>query len=169
LEKVAEVIRGVHTIRLTGGEPSIHPMFAEIATAARELFRCKVLEVETNGASFPTNQDIFTVFDLVEVTNYTEPNFVPNKDLVDLVLKNPKLKGIIHIGSPVVHFPRSRRAPGTCERGNLTMVSIYKNRIYPCAMGWGIDNPVSVPLSSKWIEELKKLKLPCERCFMAGT
>lgn len=169
LVRAAAAIKGVNNLRLTGGSPSLHPQFNEIARTAKTMFGCKVLEIETNGSVFKKDQEVLEVFDLIEVTNYTAPDFEPNQDLIDLALKNPRLVGKLHIGDPVKHFPRQRRNPGTCERGNLTMVSLYRDRIYPCAMGWGIDDPVSVPLSDNWFEELKKLKLPCERCFMAGT
>jgi hypothetical protein len=170
LEDAAKTIKGVDVIRLTGGEPSTHPLFTEISSMVRDMFGCKFLEIETNGYLFPKDMEVFEKFDLVEVTNYTEPTFATNKSLIEMVLKNKRLIGKVHIGDPVVHFPIDRRSPGkTCERGNLTMVSLYKGRIYPCAMGWGIDDPVSVALSPNWKEELKKLKLPCDRCFLAGT
>lgn len=166
----AAVVRGVHTVRLTGGCPALHPQFEKIVPLLKPMFECKRLEVETNGYIDKIPHEILKAFDLIEVTRYTAPTFIPNTAEIKSISEDPILAGKVHIGDPVVHFPRTRRAPGkTCERGNLTMVSLYKGRVYACAMGWGIDDPVSVPVSKNWLEELKKLPLPCNRCFMAGT
>ena len=169
LERAANCISGIRRLRLTGGEPSIHPMFKEIVLMAREMFKCSAFEIETNGYYFDKDQSIFEHFDLIEVTNYHEPEFKSNQKDIESVLKNVKLRGKVHIGDPVVHYPRTRRGVTKCERGNFRMPSLYKGRIYPCAMGWGIDDPVSIQLSKDWLEQLNKVDLPCKRCFMADT
>jgi hypothetical protein len=169
LENAAKFISGTHTIRLTGGESSMHPLFKEIVQIARDIFKCSVLEIETNGYYYDKDLDVFEPFDLIEITNYHAPEFKPNQKEIESFLGNMKLRGKVHVGDPVVHFPRARRGTNKCERGNLSMVSLYKNRVYPCAMGWGIEDPVSVPLSKDWFEKLKSVELPCNRCFMADT
>lgn len=169
LQKAADTIPGIHALRLTGGCPSLHPLFVEIVPILRGMFDCKILEIETNGQHYNKTHEVMKEFDLIEISRYTDPDFIPNTAEIERFIKDPLLAGKVHVGGPAIHFPRSRRAPGTCERGNLSMVSLYKSRIYACAMGWGIDDPISVPLSPDWLEVLKMQPLPCSRCFMAGT
>jgi MoaA/NifB/PqqE/SkfB family radical SAM enzyme len=167
LTQAAQQIKRIEHLILTGGEPSLHPNFLNIVPLLKGLFNCGSLEIETNGFLFKKNLSIFIAFDRISITNYTAPEFTPNKDLIEIALKSPELKGKVFVGNAMHHTPRTHRGLKKCERAFIKTVSVYKNRMYPCCMGWGIEDPVSIPLTENWREEIIKVKLPCSRCFFA--
>ena len=45
----ARYLKGIKMIKLTGGEPTMHPQFQEFVPKLKELFQCEILSIETNG------------------------------------------------------------------------------------------------------------------------
>ena len=130
VEHAAQFLRGLERIHLTGGEPSLHPKFREWVPALRDLFKCKLLTVESNGYGFQKFPEVFTHFDVVYASLYSEATFAPGgstywrpsldnakkiKHLVEYYANRPG--PVIYVGN-VVHTPRHLR-PGTkmCPRG----------------------------------------------------
>lgn len=172
LEAAAEHIRGIERVQLTGGEPSMHPQFRMWVPEMRKLFDCKKLTVETNGFLFKRHPSLFSLFDEVLFTHYAPPEFAED-NIGDFNFLQPFLralgaKTILHC-IPISHVSRERRGAGTCARGSSETVAIYKGRVFPCCMGWGIPGATSCELSAVWREDVTALKLPCRECFFAGS
>lgn len=48
-ERAAVYLRGVDRVHISGGEPTLHPQFAEFLPKFRELFSCRILTMVSNG------------------------------------------------------------------------------------------------------------------------
>lgn len=169
LAGVAECVRGIGRIILTGGEPSLHPRFADWVAPLKALFVGTRFCIETNGFAFQTRPELFEAFDTIWVSRYDSPAFDnPNQDDVARMIEYFKGKTTEVLVRRVEHVSRSRRGTTACFRGTGEWVSIYKGRVYPCCMGWGIDGAQSVAVTKSWMEEVKKIPLPCSTCLFAG-
>jgi hypothetical protein len=167
LHECAEEVGHVKRLTLTGGEPTIHYDFEFLVDWLKYNKFFDFLELSTNGYLFDKSPEIFERFDKIFLSNYVAPEFEPNWPRIKAALSNPKLKGKLEVWAPIHHEPRSGRGTKKCPRGYFETVSIYKGRMYPCCMGWGIEDPVSIPLTKNWREEIIRVELPCNRCFFA--
>lgn len=171
LEAWAKHLRGIERVQLTGGEPTMHPRFWAWAPCLRDLFGCKLLTIETNGFGFRHRPSMFTEFSDVYFTHYAPPEFQDDNG-AEFTFLESFLRGIgsrtrlHHID--ISHTPRARRGGGTCGRGTGETVALYRGRLYPCCMGWGIPGATSCEVGPLWREDLAAIKLPCEKCFFSG-
>jgi len=167
-QKVAEHVYGIERIRLTGGEPTLHPDFAQIAASCKTLFGCKTLEIETNGFRAREHAGVMGCFDLILVSLYgaegikgTGPG--DNSEVVDWITA--------HFNSSVFDArfgftPRSQRRSGLkCYRGDLDIAAYDDGKLYGCCVGPGIPGAPSIPLTVDWRERLDSLPLPCQDCW----
>jgi hypothetical protein len=168
LAGVAECIRGIGRVILTGGEPSLHPRFADWVRPMKTLFKGSKFCIETNGAMFRTCPDVFEEFDEVVASQYDPPFASPNQAGIQYITGFLRGKRTQLYVRHVKHALRTARGKGSCHRGTGEWVSIYKGNAYPCCMGWGIDGAQSVVVTKSWMEDVKKIPLPCSTCFFAG-
>lgn len=59
LGRMAELFSAVHTLRIMGGEPLMHPRLAEFVTTARAAFPRATVALVTNGLLLPKQDDAF--------------------------------------------------------------------------------------------------------------
>src|SRR6187397_352886 len=71
--EAARHLYGIERIHLTGGEPTMHPQFAEFVPKFRELFGCKILTMDTNGFLIAKYADVIVAnLDWVNATDYED-------------------------------------------------------------------------------------------------
>lgn len=168
LNRAAQCFKNIDRIKLTGGEPSLHPQFEELVPKLKKLFQCQHLTIETNGARFRQIPYVFEHFDEIIVTHYSPPEFIEDNGEEILFLQEYlRPKGIKVQMIDIHHIPRTHRGNQPCSRGFSETVSCFQGRIYSCCMGWGIDGAPSVPMKTGWRDALPTIPLPCSSCFFA--
>ena len=156
LEKYAQVLCAagkIDHVKITGGEPTMHPRWAELAPIFRKLFDAGEIVVESNGGSF----EGYEHFDQVYMTRYEN-----NGERVDEAAK--LFKGIF-MPSPVIHYPDIPGNGKKCHRAILPLVA--NNRIYPCCAPPSLESP-SMEIHRNWRELVGGLKLDCAKCRFSG-
>lgn len=169
IKRAAKALYGIGRLTLTGGEPTLHPLLLEFLPQLRELFGCSSLEIETNGM---VSQEVILAlnsFDVVAVTRYGPPRFESNEKEIEAIERAVDPSKLRIDASIVTHIPRSHRGNRGCVRGAGITVSVYKDRVYPCCMGWGIHSSQSVHLSETWEKDVIALPRPCGDCFFANN
>jgi len=152
-----DIFYGIERVKITGGEPTIHPKFIEWAPNFKKMFGCSELAIETNGY-LSSRPDILRSFDEVCVTQYTD-----NQDDVN-ALREFKL---IPPNKPIEHVNRSVVGDGyMCDRGWSREISVYKNWVYPCCIGWGVQSDC-IHVARGCLEDILDVKLPCNKCFFS--
>lgn len=157
LERISKFFRPFEfdSIKLSGGEPTLHPQFGEICDRLKELFPACAYELATNGCLLEKYLDHLEVLNHIELSRYPGKNDSTYLHLTELKL--PHL-------SPVTKEDYSGMAD-VYQASNLNKTHIYKycerayirkivqSRIYPCCIIFGqsirqnIDrNKVSVPI-----------------------
>ena len=153
------MFRGIHRINITGGEPTLHPEFARMATQFKDLFRCDLLKVETNGSRIRQHEGVLEHFDAIHFTDYGD-----NHELVDWLRLRCKELNVFVAG----HVPRSVRNSGkTCDRGRAETVAYANGRIFGCPVGQGIVSAESLVPRGDWRERVQDLPLPCADCWFS--
>ncbi|HDY72634.1 MAG TPA: radical SAM protein [bacterium] len=180
LERISKFIKPFefHTIKIGGGEPTLHPQFAEICDNLKRLFPAQRYYLATNGFQLEKFKDHLQVFDIIELTEYRGrnegvfdlavklnlPNLVPirkqdYKELEDIYQESNSLKKV--------------NVYNRCIYRKITI--IIQDRIYPCcnifgqALRQNIDpDMISVPVDENWRENLAKISIEsyCRRCFV---
>ena len=169
-EQAAKHLYGIERIRLTGGEPTPHPDFAQIVEHCKEMFGCKALEIETNGFLARHYERVMARFDMIFLSLYgaegkngkgTGPG--DNRPVVEWLTQNYPTS----VFDATQGFtPRSLRGSGgLCYRGELDIAAYDDGKLYGCCVGPGIPNAPSVPLTPDWREKLDSLPLPCRDCW----
>lgn len=157
------------SINLTGGEPTMHPLFDVIAKRAREIFKPSILSVETNGYGFKKFPEIFRLFDAVHFTHYIKGEYFnwDNSEDLEFMRKNyPEVNILVH--EMRKHTPRVLNGNiGVCANGISETVSYINGLIYPCCIGKGVSTAEGIPLSETWSTDILKVELPCKDCFLA--
>jgi len=162
----AQFFKG-YNINITGGEPTVHPCFCEFVPNLRELFKCKILGIETNGYGFTRFPEVFRYFDYIHFSHYLfdEDNY---GQLEYLLKKCPDLEKHIIVHVMKKFISRNRIGGGKmCDIGTSKTIAYTDGVIYPCCIGDGFDGAVGVTLSKNWEKELLKIKIPCHKCFLS--
>ena len=166
--RAGKYMHGIRRVTLAGGEPTLHPGFEWIARNAKRLFGCESLEIATNGKMTEDKMALLALFDVVSVTRYGPPCFEESNAAHIAKIEKYVSPPVLKIDPNVVHHvPRSHRGSGSCERGSGITVALYKDRVYPCCMGWGIGTSESVQISENWEAEVMALPRPCKDCFFS--
>ena len=181
IAQAAEHLYGIECLHLTGGEPTLHRDFAELAGVAKDMFGCRALVLSTNGwgaGRVPTAA--FRHFDAIYATQYAPgfyPGFKGNKVQIDLIEQactggDTKLvRGTLGAEN---HVPRSTRPTGQpCHRAGIASVLVHAGRVYPCcasgAMWPETEDTEGVPLDANWRRAIFEVEMPCDRCFLSAA
>jgi len=179
LERISKFLRPFEfdIIKVSGGEPTIHPQFGEICDKLKELFPAHAYQLATNGCLLEKFLDHLEVFGQIELSRYPGRNDSTFSHLTEL-----KLPGLQSYTKEDCY-----EMEDVNKESNLNKTSIYKSckwtyikkivqsRIYPCCIIFGqsirqnIDrNEVSVPIDENWRENLTKINLEpyCKYCFV---
>ncbi len=162
-------------IKISGGEPTLHPQFAEICKNLRKMFPARYYILATNGFGLEKFKDYVYVFDKVSITHYPGRN--------DRVFERAKRLGLTNLKTGVKRDYIEMR--DSYRERNLNKINVYKHckktrikkiiqgRIYPCCVIFGqavrqnIDiNTISAPVDENWRENLAKINIEnhCKRC-----
>jgi len=177
LEKISRLIKPFEfqTIKLSGGEPTLHPQFAEICDNLRKLFPAHRYSLASNGFQLEKFLDHLKVYDDIELTHYPHRNDEVFEKLVKLNLPNvTAIKKEDY--QDLVDLYKAKNLNQTNIYKRCPFAEIFKivqNRIYPCCVifGQSVVNNINLDLISafldeNWRENLAKINLEpyCQRC-----
>ncbi len=160
-EKAATVLYGMPRVNLTGGEPTLHPQFAEFLPKFKELFGCERLTMNTDGFRVKKYEAIIRKHvDCVDFSDYHLPNRA-----FDLPLVN-----IFDAGKNASNFiSRQQRQNGVaCYRAWHRIhggIAYADGRIFGCCVAPGIDGAESIKPASGWRDYVPMP--PCSDCWFA--
>lgn len=164
-EEAARWLYGIDSLVVIGGEPTLHPQFAEFIPEFRGLFGCREMVLWTNGFRVEQYKDIIAAnFDAVYASLYDEQtapwNKKPNGQLVQFVKSSFE-----HLTMEEPHIPRSHRGSGAiCERGVHGPITYADGKIFGCCVSMGLDEGVGVTPGPNWRAEVLATPLPCGEC-----
>lgn len=159
VQRVAEYFYGIEHVTISGGEPTLHPHFREIAPHLKAWFGCRSLTLETNGYHLDAYQDLLGCFDDILLSHY------PDNQAITEQLAALDIDG--RPAGPTRHVATARRArrPSPCRRANF--VQYAYGRVYPCACIPSGHEGIGIPLTANWREEIVTVPLPCADCCFA--
>lgn len=162
---LAPYIRGIERVNLTGGEPTLHPQFAEFVPKFRDLFQCSRLTLSTDGFRVLRYRDIIEKhFDEVHLSDYgTRP-----AELAHL-RERVALLSIYPAGEDAQNFTdRARRGSGApCERGFSETVAFADGMFWPCCVSPGLEGTRGLVPCLDWRERVQEIDLGCSNCFFS--
>jgi len=164
-ERVAPFIYGIERVNLTGGEPTVHPQFAEFVPRFRALFGCKRLTLSTDGFRVDHYHDLIArEFDEVHFSDYqTRPEAVVSLRAMPLKLS------VYPAGQDARNFEsRARRGSGKpCFRGESDTVAYADGKFFPCCVSPGLDHTQGLEPCEGWQEKVQLLDMGCAECFFS--
>jgi len=173
----AMVNSDVKAIKLSGGEPTLHPQFGEaVKLIANKLPQVR-LTMATNGARLLKHKEVLPLISVIYLSLYPGLNDQAVTDIVFESLPNVTLEIKRHGVEmrPLDKFVENVTQETCVFAQNHKVVG---NRIYPCCAAHGISirqgfdpNDFSVPFDGQWAKRLKTVQLGrcCEKCFMGAT
>jgi hypothetical protein len=181
----AKYMMGLRRVHITGGEPTLHPEFEEIAKNAKRWFRCKYLTLETNG--FRVAEHMSTIagnFDKVFITHYRKDAVYPgspdNTEIINtaagrlgdkLINEPPVVHSLQHL--KVLNREMSNAGEATFECSKWKDPGLpagwYNGLLYPCCVTVGIDRGLGIRVTRNWKTEIQKVLRGCESCLYRGT
>ncbi len=160
-EKAAKVLYGMPRVNLTGGEPTLHPKFAEFLPRFKALFGCKRLTMNTDGFLVEKYRDVIEKHvDGLDFSDYHRgPRF--ESKVVPLV-------NIFDAGKGASNFlSRSHRGNGDpCYRAWHRRdggIAYADGRIFGCCVAPGIDGAGSIEPEPGWMDRIPAP--PCADCW----
>ena len=160
-ERLAPFTQGIDRVNLTGGEPTIHPQFADFVPRFRKLFGCNRLTLSTDGCKVEQHREVITQhIDEVHASRYDSWN-------------NPKIDALLNWHPNVLIFdgeftPRAHRGSGKpCARGFSEAVAHADGRLFPCCVGPGIPGAASTEPCEGWQQKIQDVPLPCSDCWFS--
>lgn len=166
-ERAAAILYGIPRVNLTGGEPTIHPRFAEFVPRFKTLFGCQVLSMITDGAGVLRYWGTIAYhIDYVEFSDYGT-----HQEALD-VLRHSGIRLSVFQSDPLASnfVPRSYRGGGRpCIRAVWRggTIAYADSKIYGCCVAPGIDGAVPVEISPGWDEQIMSAPLPCGDCWFS--
>lgn len=167
-ERAAAIFHGVERVHLCGGEPTLHPKFAEFIPRFKEIFGCQKLSMVTDGWGVVKHAAVIMAnLDEVHFTRYGD------KPEAEGMLEAMARKGmdvkVFDAGEGMGNFtPRSQRGPGgPCHRAWWLsgQVAYADGRVFGCCVAPGIAGAASVlPIVG---ERFDVPNPPCEKCWFS--
>ncbi len=158
-ERAAESFYGADRVHITGGEPTVHPKFAEFVPKFRELFGCRLLTLQTDAFRTERYVDVLSHFDKIYASRYDERN----TKAVDVLVASHDTS--VFEGA---FTPRARRGSGAgCFRGLSDTVAFADGRLFGCCVGPGIPGAPSIEPSKDWAVRAESIPLPCGDCWFS--
>ena len=167
LQRSAKLFYGVDTISIMGGEPSMHPKFAEWSPKFKEMFGCKTLTVESNGTMFKKLPEAFSHYDKIFATHYHPEMFEGcPENQPDIDYLKELYPGKIWVNE-ITHTPRTTRGTKPCFRAISGGIAYEGGKLYPCAVGSGVRTNNYIIPTENWREEIKTIYPKCSDCYFA--
>lgn len=166
-------------IHITGGEPTLHPQFEDIAdrlTGEDSRLGNEFLTIESNGWGYEKYRSVFRWFDKVFITHYLQDAMYPGspdntaivemaqKDLGDKLIREPPVKHETQHLLPIVDSSPCSKwfSPGL-------PCGYYHRKLYPCCVSFGIDENLGIPITADWREQIRGKNKGCHQCCYRGT
>lgn len=182
IKQLAEVVtpHEFFAIKLSGGEPTLHPRFREIVMNLRKWFPAHFYTMASNGRLLLRHIDLLHQFDSIEVSHYPDLN-----DLVFREISESRVSQ--HTSLTLWERVDGEGMHDVFTESNLDGESVYQRcrypawkkvvqgRIYPCsnifglAIRQGFDaESVSVPIDGDWRHNLAQIDIEdhCKRCWV---
>ena len=182
LRWVGKTIGPIAHVEVTGGEPSLHPDFAEISAHIHEWFDCQDFLLLTNGYLFEDDAalPLLLHWDRVYITWYTNDFAVRHRSSANTAVVNRVEDYLKSKGRPVwvqrmdAHVPLSAPPAGAngCRFGydRNDMVAYHKGQLYGCCTAWQLENRGrGIVLTEDWRTKLGGIDLPCDKCFLGAV
>jgi len=162
----AKWLKGIPRIHLTGGEPTLHPKFAEFVPKLRKLFECETLTMVTNGFLVAKYEDLIVdTFDWVNWSDYED-----RRDALESLRRrmpvNVKHEGV----NGALFMPRAAAGQGKpCTRAAwLSFGCAYADgKFWGCSVAPGLTDAVPFEPCEDWRAKLLAAPLPCSTCFLS--
>jgi len=179
LKRIGSLIRPheFDYVKISGGEPTMHPQFDRICRVLPELFETSHFELATNGFALEKYLDCLDVFDIISLNLYPGRN-----DRIVERIRKIHLPNLIGDTKADYEGMVDVYAENNLDKTDIFEHCEYKNhlkivqdRIYPCCVIFGqsirqdIDpDEISVPLDENWRTNLAALDIErhCRRCFV---
>lgn len=165
-EAVAPYLYGIERVNLTGGEPTLHPHFAEFVPRLKALFGCKRLTLSTDGFRVDRYRDVINAhFDEVHFSDYGTLLSAGVLSGLKVALK------VYPAGQDASNFvDRSRRGSGKpCQRGLSETVAFADGRFYPCCVSPGLAGTEGLLPCVDWRVKVQELDMGCKECFFSPS
>jgi organic radical activating enzyme len=167
-------------LKISGGEPTLHPEFAEISRNMRDIFCANFYMFSTNGAMLQKYLEVIQNYNSVDFSLYRGYN-----DNIFYEIKKLAIPNIVHIErfeEEAIFDPTDVNHHETfnkvyyCQYAHT--LKICHERIAPCALAFAncVRNPelnynnVSVPVDEHWAKNIEPLKAAmkdfCDRCHV---
>ena len=179
LEKFIEYLKIIapskpHTIKISGGEPTLHKNFVDIIQAIYSFMpECRIV-VATNAAMLLKKSPAIEMIDLIDVAHYPGEN-----DQEVIALKSEQFPNVrITSKRDGIEMMDVNKVVPNQSQFNCVTTRVRKvvgNRIYPCCISHGIairagidTKTVSTPVTKGWDERIDKIDMSecCKRCWM---
>lgn len=170
IKEAGEIFGFVEKFNITGGEPSFHKQFKEIAPKLRSTLKCDKLVIESNGYGLRHFPESFLLFDLITITRYGhqyEGDLTNDRDIAFMkkFLLERGLSDKLLVGESVQHYARIERGSNNyCHRAFSGGVSYWNGKIFPCCTAQGMTGGIGIPLTKNWRMEIMEVELPCQSC-----
>lgn len=169
LKKIAKYTYGIKEVYVVGGEPTLHPNFKEWSYEFKKLFGCSRLIIWTNGYGFKKFPEVFINYDWVIVTEYSDKIYQgcpSNQDDIRYIQEYYKYRPPLITTGANPHIPLDNVGKGK-PCGRSMMPYFLNDHVFPCSSGMYLKEAVSIPITSKWKEEVPKVSLPCKYCVFS--
>lgn len=166
---VAPFIQGLDRVNLTGGEPTLHPQFADFVPRFKALFGCRRLTLQTDGFRIEQHASVIrSHIDEVYFSHYATPKADDDLYLLDRIMPVGGLS-IFRAGDGGANFvPRDRRGSGrVCERGTDGLAAYADGLFYGCCVAPGVGGAVGIEPSMDWRDRILDVPLPCGDCWFS--
>lgn len=159
-------LKGINRIHITGGEPTMHPKFAEFAPRFRDLFGCQILTMVTNGYRVADYEGLIVeTFDYINFSDYHDRReaLASIRCRMRVDVEQPGLDGALFV-------PRAAAGQGRpCSRACWRSLgcSYADGAFWGCCVAQGLGNAVPLAPCDGWQAKLMAAPLPCETCFFS--
>lgn len=164
-ERAAAVLYGVERVHLTGGEPTLHPRFAEFLPRLKALFGCHRLTLGTDGYGVERHRELIARH--IDEVHFSDYHARPgaHEALVQIGVALSVYDGGVKGAN---HVSRDRRgAGGPCGRAHGDCVPYADGKLYGCCVAPGIGGAEGLAPGSGWREQVRTLPLPCGDCWFS--
>lgn len=164
-------------IKVSGGEPTLHPQFSEICKKLPEFFPSKHYVLATNGFKLEKYRESIGIFDIIDLSNYPGLNDEVYDRLIKLNMPGLKAsKKKDYKGMKDIYFKANLRKDNICKYCDRTVqLKIVQDYIYPCCVVFGLSllnnidvKEAGVRVDKDWRQKLANIDLErfCKICWL---